>query len=565
MVIVAQDHAGDKDSPLSGVLVDALWQLGVREAYGVCGREIAAVWYALLESKGTAREIVTMHTRHENGAGYAAYGSWAQSGRPVCVYVTTGPGLANVLASLETARRAGAKIVLLSPLTPAADRGRLGIQDTSPRGFRSPEFYDEGRLFDLVTTLEAPAELQTIIGQLAMGLSGAGAFMAHIAVPTTLQEAPVGGELIVPVHRRAALGVSRVLADEIVALLAGEPFAVVVGWGARAHAAKIRRLLDLTGAPVVSSPRGLGIADCHEQFLGVIGNGGRDGVYAALDDLAPHRLLVLGSGLGEATTRWRPELVRPGGFIHVDHDATVFARAYPHARTLAVQADIGEFLDAVLERGECLPRHALPARPVHRPRITLVPSDGERPVHPAALMAAIQRMIVDTTEMNVVADAATAMFLGARHLRFGEPRRWLVENRFGALGGAAAAVVGVAQASGGPALAIVGDGALHMQDELNTASHYGIPAIWVVLNDSGLGIVRYGMEANGWPNHDADYPETDFAAVARAKGVSGIRVTCEQQLDAALRRAVNAGGPFVIDVVIDRAAPPPIGARAGRR
>src|SRR5256885_15911255 len=102
-----------------------LWRLGVREAYGVCGREIVPVWSALLASRGTDHEIATRHARHENGAGFAAVGSWTQTGRPVAVFVTTRPGLTNVVTSIETARATGAKLGLLSPLPPADERGRV--------------------------------------------------------------------------------------------------------------------------------------------------------------------------------------------------------------------------------------------------------------------------------------------------------------------------------------------------------------------------------------------------------------------------------------------------------
>src|SRR3954471_2987591 len=132
-----------------------------------------------------------MHTRHENGAGFAAIGSWAQTGRPVIVFVTTGPGLTNVITSLETARATGAKLVLLSPLTPAAERGRLGIQATGPAGYSNPDLYTAGRIFDVVAMLEAPDQLATLAGPLAAGLAGDTGFCAHIAIPTSVQTAPV--------------------------------------------------------------------------------------------------------------------------------------------------------------------------------------------------------------------------------------------------------------------------------------------------------------------------------------------------------------------------------------
>src|SRR3954471_20245170 len=106
-----------------------------------------------------------MHTRHENGAGFAAIGSWAQTGRPVAVFVTTGPGLTNVITSLETARASGAKLVLISPTTPPAERGRLGIQATGPAGYANPDLHAAGRVFDLVAMLESVEQLPTLAGQ----------------------------------------------------------------------------------------------------------------------------------------------------------------------------------------------------------------------------------------------------------------------------------------------------------------------------------------------------------------------------------------------------------------
>jgi acetolactate synthase-1/2/3 large subunit len=544
-------------------LVELLWQLGVREAYGVCGREIVPVWAALLDTEGTEREIATRHVRHENGGGFAAVGSWLATGRPVAIFVTTAPGVTNVITSLETARATGARYILLSPLTPAVESGRLGIQDTGPSGYFNPDVYTAGRLFDVVAMLQSPAELPALAGRLAGGFVGHRPFAAHIAVPTTLQSAPANLELTVPAQRRTGLGVSAALADELVALLAEAPFAVWVGWGARGQAAKIRRLLDLTGAPVMSSPRGIGTADRHRQFIGVTGNGGSESLADELARYAPQRTLVLGTALGEATSGWLPELVPPAGFIHVDIDDRVFAHAYPQAPTVGVQAEVGEVLDALLARQERLVRRPLLASRHRAPAVSDVPSGGS-PVHPVSLMAAIQRIIVDQTEIPVIADASSAMFWATRHLVFREPGRWFVEGRFGSMGSAGAIVVGAASARRGPALALVGDGSMHMQDEINTAVRYKIPAIWVVLNDSGLGIVRAGMRANGRPNHDASYPDTDFAAVALAKGAAAVRVTRQDQLDDALQAAVLAGGPFLVDVVIDQSAAPPIGARARR-
>lgn len=543
-------------------LADLLWQLGVREVFGVCGREIVPIWHALLSTAGTEREIVTRHARHENGAVFAAVGSWLATGRPVGVFVTTGPGLTNALTALETARVTGAKLVLMSPLTPAAERGRFGIQETGPSGYWNDDVHRAGRVFDVVVDLETPRQMETAAGRMALGVAGAAGFLAHLAVPTDLQVQRTFRAPQLPRTRRTEPGIAAALADELADLLAAEPFAVWAGWGARHDARALHRLLDVTGAPAMCSPRALGVLGGHEQFLGVTGNGGRSSLGDELMRLGITRTLVLGSRLGEATSGWQADLVPPEGFVHVDVDPAAFGLAYPMAPTFGVQAAVGEVLAALLARAERLVH-----RPAPQPDVVAaadVPCGAPGTVHPVALMAAIQRVLIDRTAIPLVADASSAMFYGARHLAFPEPGRWFVDGHFGAMGSAGAIVVGMASGRGGPAAAICGDGSMHMQDEISTAVRYGIPAIWIVLNDSGLGIVRAGMRRNGRVLHDADYPPADFAAIARAKGAAGVRVTAAAALDDALRQAVQHGGPFVVDVVIDQSVAPPIGQR-GRR
>lgn len=545
-------------------LVRMLWDLGVRFTFGICGREIIPLWSALQASQATDRPIVTIHARRESGAGYAAIGSWAQTGRPAGLFTTTGPGITNAITALETARAAGAKLVLVTPLTPIEHRHQLAIQETGFSGFVNRDVHLKGRLFDLVEQIESPSQLQPLAGRLANGFAAPGAFLAHIAIPATLQQVAIDLAPVVPSRRRSAAALDPESADDIVELLADNRFVVWVGHGARHDAPAIRRLLDLTGAPVMSTPRGLGIADRHPQFIGTTGNAGRRSTVDAFVAYAPQLILVLGTAMDEASSGWMAELVAPDGFIHVDIDAEKFGRAYPQAATFGVQAEVRTVLDAILARSARLVRREPVALRSMPPRLTLVPADP-RAIHPATAMDAIQRIIVAATQIPVLADAASSMFWATRHLVFDEPGRWFVENAWGAVGNAAGAVVGFAVGRGGPALAIVGDHAMHTEEEINTAVAYGIPAIWLVINDGSMGIVRHGMRKDGWPRADTDFPPTDFVAIAVAKGARGRRVTREEDLDDALLEAINADGPFVLDVVVDREAVAPIGARTGKR
>jgi acetolactate synthase-1/2/3 large subunit len=362
------------------------------------------------------------------------------------------------------------------------------------------------------------------------------------------------------VHEHGVAEPTAVEVERIVALLASKRVALWVGFGARRHGEAIHALVERTGMPVMCTPRGLGLADRCASFIGVTGNGGHEFVAAELARFRPEYVLVLGTRLGEASSGWACSLVPSEAFIQVDHDRRAIGRGYPEVSTLGVEADIGATLAALLEAD--LPRQSFTR--LRAPRVRL--ARGQRPgvVHPVALMEALQRVVLDGSDVPVLGDAASAMFFAAHHLEFATGDRWVTEQRWGSMGTAGTAVVGVAAARDDAALALCGDGAMHMFDEINTAVHYGIPAIWCVLNDDGLGVVRHGMEANDRLDHDAWYPPTDFAAVAIAKGAQALRVTREQDLDAALRTALEAGGPFLLDIAVDPEVAPPIGDRAKR-
>jgi acetolactate synthase-1/2/3 large subunit len=308
------------------------------------------------------------------------------------------------------------------------------------------------------------------------------------------------------------------------------------------------------------SPRAKGIfPEDHPQFLGVTGLGGHQAVFDHVRSARPRRALVLGSRLGEFTSFWSPELVPPEGFVHVDVDPEVFGAAYPGAKTFGVQAEIRGFLEMLVARW--------PARPVNRPVLRLArsaaaPSPPSRTgqVRPSALMAAIQRVVVDGHDARVMTEAGNSFLLGTHHLCFRSPGRYRVSSGFGSMGHAVAGVLGAALAGDRKAVAVVGDGAMLMQSEISTAVQYGIDAAWIVLNDARYGMIENGMRAQGFQPVETEMPRADFVAIARGMGADGVCVTCEDELDAALEAAMAARGPFVLDVRIDRSeALPPMG------
>ncbi|MEM9553943.1 MAG: thiamine pyrophosphate-dependent enzyme [Acidobacteriota bacterium] len=537
-------------------LVGILERAGIDEAFGVSGGAIALLFDAFAESR-----IALRHFRHESGAAFAATECHFASGRPTAVFATTGPGLLNALTGMSAARWDGAKVVLISGSTSSPQRGRWATQETSSYTMPQDALYGESTIFDYAIRLESTAELPQVARRLAQGFERPGRFVAHVCMPMAIQSARVDAPEARRLFRAACPTPTRDELDEIAALLAAEPFAIWAGFGATGAAEQVRRLAEVSGAKVFCSPRAKGVMpEGHPQYLGVTGLGGHDTVTDYMLRVRPRRVLVLGSRLGEATSFWNRDMVPAEGFVHVDIDPTVPGAAFPDVPTHAVHAEIRAFLDDLLTRFSARPvvarRGADEFEPCPQP--VPLPIRGRTPVRPRVLMSAVQRRVIRATDALVIAECGNSFAWCNHYLRFDTPGRYRVSTLFGSMGHAATGVVGAAIGRGGKAVAITGDGSMLMNSELSTAVQYGVPAVWVVLNDAGYGMCRDGHAALGLSGDEIDIPRVDFAALARSVGAQGQRVTCEDELDAALDAAMAADGPVVLDVQIDASEPSPL-------
>jgi acetolactate synthase-1/2/3 large subunit len=293
----------------------------------------------------------------------------------------------------------------------------------------------------------------------------------------------------------------------------------------------------------------------------VTGIGGHAGALAYIKDRRPARLLVLGSALGEIASGWDPAMVPDKGFIHVDIDPRVPGTAYAQEPVLGVQADVGTFLDCLLGMSDRL---------VHRPFQAASPFPAPLPGSPAAepglvrpevLLDSVQRVVVEGSDATVLVEPGSVMAWAPHRLRFGEPGRFRSVGRFGSMGQMACGVLGAAISRGSPAVCLTGDGSLLMNNEISTAAQYGLHTIWVVLNDARYASLERGMRRWKVDGAGARFPRCDFAAIARAMGADGVRVDQEEDIDDALHAALAAGGPFVVDVLVDFERTPPFEAR----
>ncbi|WP_208344994.1 thiamine pyrophosphate-dependent enzyme [Aetokthonos hydrillicola] len=536
-------------------VVKMLEDLGVEYAFGVSGGAIAPLWHALQHSS-----IKVLHFRHEAGAAFAATEAYFASDRPVVVFTTTGPGITNALTGLFAAVWEGAKVIFLSASTSTGQRGRWACQETST--YTMPEgIFSSGSLFDYATTLESSDELPVIYRRLAGGLTRPGGFVTHLSIPTAIQTSPLKISLSREIISTAPVNASETNISEWKRLLFERTFAIWVGFGARFAAEEIRELAERTGAAVMCSPRGKGIfPENHPQFVGVTGFGGHESVVKYMQQHRPLRTLVLGTRLGERSSLWKPVMVPRRGFLHVDLDPEVPGTAYPSAETFAIQSEIKLFVMGLLKYFS--PKHLnltmKQVLPQPEQNVININPRTNRSVRPAVLMGAIQQVIVEGSNALVMTEASSASAWGNYMLQFTKPNRYRNCSGFSSMGQITTGVVGAALARNSKVVAIVGDGAMLMNSEVSTAVKYQIPAVWIVLNNGLYNMCVQGTKMQGFKDMDAEIPQTNFVKIAYGMGADGIRVETEADILPALKKAMAAAGPFVVDVLVDATEPIPI-------
>lgn len=535
-----------QSTTLTDALAEGLRSLGCRHAYGVAGAAIgrftAAAWRAGLS---------VVHTRHEGGAGFMAAESSLAADGPEVVFVTSGPGLSNALTGLIAAAWEGAHVVAVVGGTARDRGGRFAFQQTGAAQLDLTRWLPPGLPHPVVDLRDVP--LDGALATVAAATARPQGSLSMLLLPTDVQQQATSRTSAPPAQAPERLSPEAVAS--VAARLAGRRVACWVGHGARHAAEEVRALVEQLGAVVMVTPRGKGVvSESHPACLGVTGLGGARGVSARLAAAAPEVGLVLGCRLSEFSSWWDPSLIPPEGLILVGPAPS--DAAYPGRAVMQLASEVGPFAAALRAEAPAAVRCGWPGAQAPEP----IPAPGPGGMHPLALMAAIQEQVVERSDALLISEAGNAFAWATRALRMPAPR-YRVSPDFGAMGHAAAGVVGMALARGGKAVALLGDGAMLMNTEINTAVAHRAPAVWVVLNDAGYGMIHHGMVAIGEPPIAGRIPRVDFVAFARAQGADGAAADDPASLREALAAAMAAEGPFVVDVRIDPEVPPPFGAR----
>jgi pyruvate dehydrogenase (quinone) len=240
--------------------------------------------------------------------------------------------------------------------------------------------------------------------------------------------------------------------------------------------------------------------------------------------------------------------------VQIDLDPARLGRRTP--LTLGLVGDIKPTLEALLPLLESKTEHSHLDRSVEHYRTARKGLDelategrGKAPIHPQYLARLVSELAADDAVFTC--DVGTPTVWAARYLQMNGRRRLLGSFVHGSMANAMVQAIG-AQAAypGRQIVSLCGDGGFAMlMGDFITLSQQKLPVKIVIFNNGVLGFVDLEMKASGFLETGTDLQNPNFAKMAEAMGVLGIRVEQPGDIEAALRQAFAHDGPVLVDVV----------------
>lgn len=544
---------GEAPQTVGRFIADALRAAGVRYAFTVAGESFLGLLDAF---EGAGIRVVA--TRHEGAASFMAEAHGQLTGRPAVCLGTRAVGGSNLAIGIHTARQNSTPLFAVVGQVRRELLGREAFQEIDQVGTL-------GGLAKWAAEPHAVADVAATMSEAVRQVVGGRPGPVLLSLPEDLLDEPMPPEARLDSGRPSLPRAADEEIRAVIELLASARRPVILAGAGILRArtsTELTRFAELLQVPVIASWRRPDvIANDHPLYLGMAGLGAAPSVRERLE--AADALLVIGSRLNEVTSyeyaipaagmRWaHVDLVpgRPSGLpapeIAVASDAKAFLRAANER--LVGRAVLDAERVAVRQSNNTVDRATWEASSI----VDAVPWDGPG-VHPGRTVATLRRVLPDDAILTT--DAGNFAGWAGRGFRFRRPGTFLGSTS-GAMGyGLPAAITASLVHRDRAVVALVGDGGLGMTlAELETAVRAGTTVVVVVFDNERYGTIRMWQERRGSGIGVAtELGPVDFAAVGRACGARGVRVDRDADFEVALRTALAADRPTVIQLALDRA------------
>lgn len=512
----------------------SLVENGVDTVFGIPGAHMYDFNDALYEKRNQIRFI---HTRHEQGAGYMAYGYAKSTGRIGAYTVVPGPGVLNSGAALCTAYGANSPVLCLTGniMSHLIGQGRGQLHELPDQLATMRGITKVAERIDHQS--QTGAVMADVIGKMLSGRQGPGAVEAPWDV-----FGMSGPEVDLPETRPAAnpkVNPDSIKAAAEILANAKNPL-IMVGGGAVNAGQEIAALAEALNAPVTSHRSGKGVvSDDHPNYLNFV---------AAFDYWKNTDVLIgIGSRLELEFMRWR-WLPKGLKVIRIDIDPTEMVRLKPDVAIVAdATAGTAALTQAVAQK-------ATPSRVEEFAGLNREARERFSAVQPQvdylnAIREALPRngfFVEEVSQMGFTARFAFPVY---------GPRQYVTCGYQDNLGFGYNTALGVKV--GNPDKAVVsvsGDGGFMFGvQELATAVQHNIAVVAIVFNNNAYGnVLRDQKQTYSGRYIGSDLTNPDFVKLGDSFGVKTYRATSPAELKAMVTEALELNAPVLIEVPIEK-------------
>ncbi|WP_369258803.1 thiamine pyrophosphate-dependent enzyme [Streptomyces sp. R35] len=534
------------------VIVDGLASLGVRQVFGVVGDALNPLTDAIRRTE----ELTWIGCRHEEAAAFAAGAQSQLTGNIGVCMGTVGPGSVHLLNGLYDAAKSHAPVLAIAGQVPLADMGSDYFQEVD----NDLLFRDVAAFCATITT---PAQLPGLL-ETAVRTAVARRGVAVLTVPGDLgdQQLPEDRPLRFSLAGHGTCPEAAALDAAARLLDAAERITLLVGRGAREAREEVLQLAGRLAAPMVLTLKAKeGFEQDNPYEVGQTGLIGNPAAAKAMDDADV--LVLLGTDFPYRD--WYPD---GRTVVQIDAVAEHIGRRVPVDAGLV--GDVRPTVHGLLER---LAQHSgrghldkarerfhgwqesqsKLASPRHDKgllgRVRSALDNRDHLIRPEALAAAVDRAA--DPDAVFTSDTGMATVWLSRFVRMHGTRRLLGSYNLGSMANAMPQALGAQLLDRNrQVVAFCGDGGLSMLlGDLITIRTYDLPVKLIVFDNRRLGMVKLEQEQAGLPEFGTKLDNPDFAAVATAMGLTGIRVSEPDQLLDSVTAAFATDGPVLLDVL----------------
>lgn len=522
----------------SQIVLEVLKEQGVDTIFGYPGGTILNIFDELYKYGDTFNHILTAH---EQGAAHAADGYARATGKVGVCFATSGPGATNLVTGIATAYMDSIPVVAITCNYATSGLGRDSFQEVDICGVTMPitkHNFQVKSVEELAPTIRRAFRIAQSGRKGPVLVDIPKDFTANTCeyIPESKQEA-----------EPAKLPSGKCLKRALELLNTCKKPLIYVGGGAVLSGVgeDLITFAEKLDAPVVSSLMGLGaFPNGHPLHLGLIGMHGHFECNKAAHDCDV--LITCGARFSDRVAGNRAKFAPNAEILHIDIDAAemdknIFSNYH-------LRGDLKDVIPLVTREIEQLDHSNWKAevesfkRPFEQLQI------GNY-VNPQTLIEKIDAVTADDT--IVVTDVGQHQLWAAQFYKFTQPRTLLSSGGLGTMGySMGAAMGGQVGCPDKQVVMFAGDGGFHMNlSELATMASYDIPVKMFIMNNKVLGMVRQWQKlfyGNRFSDTDPNR-KTDFAKVAEAFGVKGMRINTNDDIDSVLDEVFSYNGPVLVD------------------